>query len=297
MNAPNPTSAPSSGGAASPGRTPDTVPESLGIIAGRGVYPLLLAESARRQGVRHLFALAFKGETDRAIARRVDRVAWVNMGQLGAALAALQASGVRVAVMAGQITPTNLFRMRMDRELLALLGRLRARNAETIFGAMGEELRKIGIELQPATLFMTDHMPGPGVLGARAPTDAERADIALGRQVAKVTSGLDIGQTVVVKQGTILAVEAFEGTDETIRRAGRLGGPGSVIVKVAKRGHDMRFDIPVVGERTLKLLRQVRAAVLAVEAHRAILLDRPALVAQADRQGLALVAMETEDAS
>ena len=272
----------------------EPIPSALGIIAGRGVYPLLLAESARRQGVQHLFALAFKGETDRSIARRVDRVAWINMGQLGAALAALRESGVKEAVMAGQITPTNLFRMRMDRELLALLGRLRARNAETIFGACSEELGRIGIALRPASLFMEDHMPAAGVLGARAPTAEECADIALGCQAAKVTSGLDIGQTVVVKQGTILAVEAFEGTDETIVRAGRLGGPGCVIVKVAKRGHDMRFDIPVVGERTLKLLRKIKAAVLAVEAHRAILLDRPALVAQADRQGLALVAMETE---
>ena len=273
----------------------ESVPEALGIIAGRGVYPLLLAASARRQGVQHLFALAFKGETDRAMARLVDRVAWINMGQLGAALAALKESGVRDVVMAGQITPTNLFRMRMDRELVALLSRLRERNAETIFGAFGEELRKLGIELKPASLFMEEHMPGPGVLGARAPTAAESADIALGRQAAKLTSGLDIGQTVVVKQGTILAVEAFEGTDETIVRAGRLGGPGCVVVKVAKRGHDMRFDIPVVGEHTLKLLRKIRAAVLAVEARRAILLDRAALVAQADRQGLALVAMETDE--
>ena len=272
----------------------EPVPAALGIIAGRGVYPRLLATSARRQGVQHLFALAFKGETDRAMARLVDRVVWVNMGQLGAALAALKDSGVREVVMAGQIAPTNLFRMRMVRDLVALLGRLRERNAETIFGAFGEELRKLGIELKPASLFMEEHMPEPGVLGARAPTDAERADIALGRQAAKLTSSLDIGQTVVVKQGTILAVEAFEGTDETILRAGGLGGPGCVVVKVAKRGHDMRFDIPVVGERTLKLLRKIRATVLAVEARRAILLDRPALVAQADRQGLALVAMETD---
>ena len=273
----------------------DPVPAALGIIAGKGAYPLLLAASARRQGVQRLFALAFKGETDRTIARLVDRVAWINMGQLGAALAALKDSGVREAVMAGQITPTNLFRMRMDRDIIALLGRLRTRNAETIFGAIGEELRKIGIELRPASLFMEDCMPDPGVLGARPPTAAESADIALGLQAAKLTSGLDIGQTVVVKAGTILAVEAFEGTDETIVRAGRLGGPGCVVVKVAKRGHDLRFDIPVVGERTLTLLRKIRAAALAVEARRAILLDRAALVAQADRQGLALVAMETEE--
>ena len=269
------------------------VPEKLGIIAGKGNYPLLLAESARRQGVCKIFALAFHGETERQITKLADRVVWVRLGQLAAAYTALQASGVSQFVMAGQITPTSLFHMRMDGELLALLGRLRERNAHSIFGALTTELAKRGIEMLPASRFMEAHMAEPGVLTTRAPTLDQQADIALGLKVAKTTSGLEIGQTVVLKNGTILAVEAFEGTDTTILRAGKLGGPGAVVVKVSKHGHDVRFDLPVIGERTLKSLHKAKAAVLAVEARRTILLDRAAVLAQAERQNLCIVAIGT----
>ncbi len=268
--------------------------EQLGLIAGRGAYPLLLAESAKKQGVRRLVAVAFRGETERTIERLADEVHWLNVGQLNALLDILRASGVTRAVMAGQITPANLFRVRLDRRALALLARLRVRNAETIFGAIGDELKSAGVELLPASRFMESAMPAPGLLARRAPTPEERADIELGCKVAKTTSGLDIGQTVIVKRGTILAVEAFEGTDETILRAGRLGGAGAVVVKTAKRGHDMRFDIPVVGLQTLKALRKIKAAALAVEAGRTILLERGKMSAEADRLGLAFLAVEVE---
>jgi UDP-2,3-diacylglucosamine hydrolase len=261
---------------------------SLALIAGRGAYPRLLADSARRQGITRICAVAFKGETDPVLERLVDEIKWLHLGQLAAMLQALSGFGIPRAVMAGQITPTHLFRIRMDGAMLKLLGRLKTRNAETIFGAIGEELRAVGIELQPASLFMESTMPAPGLIGARSPTPEEEADIELGLQVAKTTSGLDIGQTVVLKRGTILAVEAFEGTDAAILRAGELGGEGSVVVKVAKRGHDMRFDIPVVGEHTFK---KIKASALAVEAGRTILLDREQLVAEADRQRLCFVAV------
>lgn len=266
------------------------VPEALGIIAGRGVYPRLLAESAKAQGVQRLFVVAFRGETDRVIERIVDQVQWLYVGQLAALKQAFKESGVHHAVMAGQITPTNLFRVRLDKEALAVLGRLKKRNAETIFGAVGEELKSVGVELLEASRFMEKAMPEPGVLTTLQPTAEHMEDVRLGFQVAKTTSGLEIGQTVVIKQGTILAVEAFEGTDDTIRRAAKLGGPGIVVVKVAKQGHDMRFDIPVVGERTLKMLKKARAAVLAVEARRSILLEREKIIAQANRQGLVMLA-------
>jgi DUF1009 family protein len=199
--------------------------------------------------------------------------------------------------MAGQITPTHLFRVRMDGPMLALLRRLRVRNAETIFGAVGDELKALGVNLLPAHAFMDRYMPAPGVLTQRAPTAQEQADIAFGLRIARATSGLDIGQTVVVKAGTVVAVEAFEGTDAAILRAGRLAGRGTVVVKAAKRGHDMRFDIPVVGRHTVKILRKARVAAMAVEAGRCILLERAAVLAEMDRCGLALAAVaEAADA-
>jgi DUF1009 family protein len=195
--------------------------------------------------------------------------------------------------MAGQITPTHLFRVRLDAPMLALLRRLKTRNAETIFGAVGDELRAIGVDLLPAHLFMEAHMPPAGVLTARAPTADEEADIRFGLRVAHATSGLDIGQTVVVKAGTVIAVEAFEGTDAAIQRAGRLAGPGGVVVKVAKNGHDMRFDIPVVGLHTAGTLRKAGVAAMAVEAGRCIVLERERVVRELDRRNIALVAVET----
>lgn len=267
--------------------------DALAILAGKGDYPLILARSARRQGVKRLVAVAFRRETDRSIARLVDEVHWVYLGQLQPLLDAFRRTGIRHAVMAGQITPTHLFNLRFDRAALSLLGRLKERNAHTIFGAFCDELKGIGLDLLPACQFMEDAMPTAGLIASRPPTPEENADIALGIEVAKATSGIEIGQTVVVKRGTILAVEAFEGTDEAIRRAARLGGPGAVVVKVAKRGHDMRFDIPVIGERTLKTLRKAKAAVLAVEAGRTILLNREALARQADSMNLCFTAVAT----
>lgn len=266
--------------------------KELGIIAGRGVYPRVLAESARSQGVKRIFAVAFKKETDRVIDKVADEVRWIHLGQLGPMLDAFKGSGVKQVVMAGQITPTHLFQIRMDKPMLSLLSRLKEKNAHTIFGAIGDALKEIGITLSEASLFMESAMPQPGQLAGRAPDEREQADIDLGLRVAKATSALEIGQTVVVKNGTILAVEAFEGTDETIVRAGRLGGAGAVVVKVAKQGHDMRFDIPVIGERTLKKLKKAQATVLAVEARRTILLDKDSVIAQANRQGLCLVAVD-----
>jgi DUF1009 family protein len=267
-------------------------PEVLCLIAGKGAYPRLLAEAARRQGVRRIVAVAFRRETHRSLEKLVDEIHWLYVGQLGALLEVVRQSGASHAVMAGQITPTNLFNVRLDGPMMALLKRLKTRSAETIFGAVADELKQQGAELIAASTFMEDHMPSAGVLSARPPTPEEQQDIELGRDVARTTSGLDIGQTVVIKQGTILAVEAFEGTDETIARAGRLAGPGIVVVKVAKQGHDMRFDIPVVGLHTMKLLAKTKAAALAVEAGRAILLEREAVIAAANRLNVSVVAME-----
>jgi UDP-2,3-diacylglucosamine hydrolase len=194
------------------------------MIAGRGAYPRLLAESAREQGVQHIATIAFKRETDRAIMRYADDIHWVYLGQLAKLLDTLRTLAIPTAVMAGQITPTHLFTIRMDTALISLLRKLHARNADTIFSAIGTEMQKIGVSLLPASCFMEKHMARtPGILTRRGPTATEEADMALGLHVAHATSSLEIGQTVVVKEGTILAVEAFEGTDAAILRAGKLG--------------------------------------------------------------------------
>ncbi|MDO9542130.1 MAG: UDP-2,3-diacylglucosamine diphosphatase LpxI [Kiritimatiellia bacterium] len=270
------------------------IPEALAIIAGRGRYPLTLAESARRQGVRRIFAAAFKKETEREIEKLADETQWFNFGQLGAVLEAIKASGIKYAVMAGQITPVSLFRLRPDAKALKILTQLSKRNARTIFGAVCAEFSAIGVQLLPAWRFMENSLPKAGLLSRRAPTEREQKDIELGRRVAKTLGALEIGQTVVVKDGTILAVEAFEGTDEAILRAGRLGGPGAVVVKAARQDHDLRYDIPVVGLKTMKVLKKIHASALAVEAGRTIMLEQEKIIMEADRMELALVAVNAE---
>lgn len=271
------------------------IPDSFCLIAGKGAYPILLAKEARAMGVKRIAIIACRGETDSSIEKYADDTRWIHLGQLGHMLDAMKKSGMKHAIMAGQITPTHLFHVRMDSKMLNLLMRLKTRNAGTIFGAIGDELKTLGIELLPASMFMESYMPAKGLLSKRGPTAEEQNDINLGMRVAAVTSELDIGQTVVVKNGAILAIEAFEGTNETIKRAGELGGAGIVIVKVAKRGHDMRFDIPVIGMHTMKLLRKPRAAVLAVEAGRSIILERNEVIAEADKMDLCLMAIAFEN--
>lgn len=270
-------------------------PESLALIAGRGNYPLLLARAARERGVKRIFAIAFKGETGRNIAHIADTVVWIHAGSLGALLTALKQSGARHAVMAGQVNPKNLFCVRMDRQLLDLLKSLKVKNAHTIFGGITAEIEKTGVQLLPASSFMQDYMPAAGILTVRRPDEREINDMAIGRRVIKDTSHLDIGQTVVVKEGMVLAVEAFEGTDRAICRGGKLGGKGAVVVKVPKVGHDMRFDIPVIGMRTLCSMKKAGVRCLGLETGGAILIEKDALIRGADRAGIAICVMEKKE--
>lgn len=271
--------------------------KTLALIAGRGDYPLLLARAARAAGVERITVLAFRGETRRAIAAEADETCWLHAGSLGGLLAALRDSGARYAVMAGQINPKNLFFMRLDRELMNLLKHLPMKNAHTIFGGIVEKIERVGVDLLPAAAFMQDHMPSAGLLSRRAPGERELRDIALGRRIIKEIGHLDVGQTVVVKEGMVLAVEAFEGTDRAIRRGGKLGGKGAVVVKVPRVGHDMRFDIPVIGKNTLRSLKKARCSCLALEAGGAIILNRDELTACADAVGVAVVVLDKSDGS
>jgi len=250
--------------------------DPLGIIAGNRTLPIELARHARSMGVQRLVAVAFEGETDPSLAGLVDDIVWLKVGQLSKLISAFTDRDVRQCVMVGQIAPKNLFDVRPDLRAMGLLFRLKEKNAHTIFGAIGDELRKDGVELVEATPWLKPLMPAPGfVMGPKLSAE-ERADIDFGLGIAKEVSRLEIGQTVVVKDGAVLAVEGFEGTDKCLARGGELAGKdgGAVAVKVAKRNHDMRFDIPCVGPQTLETCANGRIRVLAIEAGKTLLLEQ-----------------------
>ena len=262
--------------------------QSLGIIAGSRELPLLIAREARRQGVPRIVAVAFRDETSPEIESVADEVEWLRVGQLAKLIKAFSSRDVRHCVMAGQIAPRNLFEFRPDLKTAAMLFRLKERNAHTIFGAIGDELAKGGVELIEAIPWLGQAMPGPDFhLGPKL-TKQQREDISLGYRLAKEVSRLEVGQTVIVKEGTVLAVEGFEGTDACLRRGGELAGAkgGGVAVKVAKENHDMRFDIPCIGRRTLESCAASKIAVLAVESSKTILLDREEVESLSQANGI-----------
>lgn len=263
---------------------------ALGIIAGNGVYPRLLADAARQAGVKKLVAAAFTDETDDRLGPKVDEIHWMRVGQLGKLIACFRDAGVTEAIMSGQIAPKNLFDLRPDWKTLLLLARLKRRNAESIFAAIGEELARAGITLLPATSFLEDCLAPAGLIAGRKLSRREEDDVTLGFEIAREVSRLDIGQTVVVKNGTVLAVEGFEGTNETIKRGGALGGKNSIMVKVAKPDQDMRFDVPVIGVATIEVANEAHLRVIAVEAGRTLLLEKQTLIDAAARSNISIVA-------
>ena len=265
--------------------------ETLGIIAGSRTLPMVIAQEARSSGVRRLVAVGFENETDLELARQTDEMVWLKVGQLSKMIAALRERGVRQCVMAGQIAPKNLFEVRPDLKAMLLLFKLKEKNAQTIFGAIADELAKAGIELIEATPWLRSVMPGEGFeLGPRLSRE-QRQDIEFGHGIAKEISRLEIGQTVVVKEGTVLAVEGFEGTDRCLTRGGELAGRkgGAIAVKVARHNHDMRFDIPCIGAETIRVCAQARIVALAMEAGKTILLERDEVEALLKKEKIALV--------
>lgn len=267
-------------------------PEALGLIAGSGQYPLLLAQSARAAGVGQIVAAAFTGETSAALEESVDEICWIRVGQLGKLLAFFRESGVRRAIMAGQIAPKNLFDLRPDWTALLVLARLKRRNAESIFAAIADELGKIGVELLPATTFLDQFLAPAGLIAGPRLSRREEEDVDFGWQIAKEMSRLDIGQTVIVKNGTVLAIEAFEGTNEALRRGAALARKNAIMVKVAKPNQDMRFDVPVIGLETVRIASEARVRVIAIEAGRTLLLERDELMALAVRSRISIVARQ-----
>jgi DUF1009 family protein len=263
--------------------------DTLGIIAGNGVYPRLVADAARNAGVKKIIAAAFTNETDPVLAQHVDLIEWMRVGQLNQLLNFFDQNKVHHAIMAGQIAPKNLFDLRPDLKALMLLGKLKQRNAESIFAAIADELARIDVELLPATTFLEDCLaPADLIVGAKLDR-REEEDVDLGWKIAKEIARLDIGQTVIVKNGTVVAVEAFEGTNEAIRRGGALVREGAVMVKVAKPSQDMRFDAPVIGVETIRVAAEAKLRVIAVEAGNTLLLERDAVIDLANRSKISIV--------
>jgi DUF1009 family protein len=267
--------------------------ESLGMIAGNRSLPLLFAKQARSMGVRHLVAVAFEGETDPTLASSVDEIVWLKVGQLSKMIAAFTDRGITQCVMVGQIAPKNLYDVRPDLRAMGLLLRLKERNAHSIFGGIAGELEKDGVRLIEATPWLQPLMPAAGFQLGPKLSDEQRADVDFGFRIAREVSRLEIGQTVVVKNGTVLAVEGFEGTDACLTRGGGLAGPdgGGVAVKVARLNHDMRFDIPCLGPKTVETCVAAKIFVLALEAGKTLLLERDEVKQLAAKHKLSLTAV------
>jgi UDP-2,3-diacylglucosamine hydrolase len=268
---------------------------TVGLIAGNGRFPFLVARGMRKAGKR-IVAVAIKEEASPELAGEVDEIHWVGLGQLGRCIDALQKGGAREAVMAGQVKHRQIFSdVVPDLKLVAVLARLALKNTDSLIGAVADALGREGIALLASTAFIEDQMATAGAMTRRTPSRAERQEIAYGRKVARTLAGMDLGQTAVVKDRAAVALEAMEGTDEAIARAGRIAGAGTTVVKVAKPKQDMRFDVPVVGPGTLAAMKTARSAILAVDAGKTLLLDKGAFLAEADTAEIAVWGMTEAD--
>lgn len=262
----------------------------LGLIAGGGQFPLMVAEAARRNNF-HVLAVAVNGETDPSLADKVDEIVWIKLGQLGQLIKAFKKGGVYEALMAGTITKKRMFENVMpDLKGLAVMSKLAVFHDDDILRAVANELAKEGIEIVSSTAHLPGLIAPSGCLTRRRPDKTENEDIRFGWTVAKELGRLDIGQSVVVRNKTVLALEAIDGTDETILRGGRLARKKAVVVKVSKPGQDLRFDVPSVGLETVKVMSHVKASTLAVEAGKTLLFDRSEMIEYADKSGIAIIA-------
>ena len=262
-----------------------------GLIAGNGRFPFLVLEGARSQGIE-MAVIAIKEEAAPELEAQTKRLHWVSLGELSKTIDLLHKEGVTQAVMAGQVKHTKIFSaIRPDWKLAKLLFALPRKNTDALIGAVAKVLEDEGIRLVDSTLFLRPLVPEAGVLTQRAPSESEAADIEYGLGVARQIAGMDVGQTVVISDKACVAVEAMEGTDETIARAAQLAnGKTLVVVKVSKPKQDMRFDVPVVGLPTIQQMRACGATALAVDAGRTVFFDREKLIELANQVGIAIQA-------
>jgi UDP-2,3-diacylglucosamine hydrolase len=269
-----------------------------GLIAGNGRFPFLVLEGARSQGI-DMTVIALKEEASAELEKIATRLHWVSLGELSKTIDLMHQEGVKQAVMAGQVKHNKIFSaIRPDWKLAKLLFSLPRKNTDTLIGAVARVLEDEGIRLVDSTLFLKPLVPDPGVLTRRPPDEHEAEDMAYGLGVARNIASMDIGQTVVISDRACVAVEAMEGTDETIARAARItGGKPLVVIKVSKPGQDMRFDVPVVGLPTIEQMRGAGVTALAVDAGRTLLFDRAKLIELADAAGIAIQAFSPPAAS
>jgi hypothetical protein len=269
----------------------------IGLVAGNGRFPFLVLQAARSLG-HDVTVVAVKEEAfpqlEQAAVEARAELHWVSLGHLGRCIRLLKASGVTQAVMAGQVKHVKIFSgIVPDLTLLSVLTRLRARNTDALISAVADVMRDHGIELLDSTTFLSPLLARGGVLTARRPTQEEESDLAFGYAMADGIAAMDIGQTIAVKHLAVVAVEAMEGTDQTIERAGQLAGPGVCIIKVAKPNQDMRFDVPVIGLATIEAMRRAGASALSVDAGRTLIMDGDVVLSSADDAGITVVARET----
>lgn len=267
-------------------------PHKIGIVAGGGQFPLLFAEAARKAG-REVVVVAHEGETDPALTDLADRTYWIKLGQLGKLIKHFKEEGIEETVLLGTITKTKIFKdVWPDLRAMGLWNKIDTRQDDAILRAVADELEKDGIRVVESTIYLKELLFPKGVLTRKKPSSDQLDDIRFGWQIARATGNLDIGQCVVVRNRSVLAVEAIEGTDAAIKRGGILGKEKTVVVKLRKPNQDLRFDLPAVGPGTVKGMAAVKAAVLAVEAGQAVLFDREDLIMEADNAGIIVLGIE-----
>jgi DUF1009 family protein len=267
-------------------------PDRLGLIAGQGNFPLLLAEAARRRGVE-VIGFGVKNLTSPKLEEIATRMHWLKLVQLQRLIDLFHEEGLHHAVMAGRVPQSAIFKLHtLDRRALKIITTLRSKQADTILGRLVEEFAAEKIEFIDSSYYLSDLVPKRGLItNHRKPTEQEMADVEFGRTIAKAIAGLDIGQTVIVKSQLVVAVEAMEGTDRAILRAGELAGPGCVIVKVSKPRQDKRFDVPVVGITTIKNMVKAQASLLAMSAGETLFFDQEESIRLAEENNICLIAV------
>ena len=264
--------------------------EKIGLIAGNGRFPFLVAQEIRKSG-SSVIALGLKEETDPSLEGSVDKLIWVSLGEFQKLIDSLKNEGIKSVIMAGQVKHSQLFaNLKLDLRAIGLLAKLINKKTDTILGAVAREFEKEGIKLLPSHEYLKHLIPQKGLITGPGLSGEEKKDVEFGQKIAKGVAGLDIGQTVVVKDQAVLAVESIEGTNECVRRAAKFAGPGTVVVKVAKPNQDFRFDLPVIGPGTADTLIECKCRVLAVEAGATLMIDGDEMVSRLSASGVSVVA-------